>query len=92
MATDYLQININDDLKNQVTKILADYGLSTTQAIELFLNQIVATKKVPFDFSAHQPNEKTILAMKELDNGGGKTYTNIDEWLSEYHYVANQDQ
>ncbi|MFB6348927.1 type II toxin-antitoxin system RelB/DinJ family antitoxin [Moraxella sp. ZJ142] len=94
MASSNLNIRIDDNLRIEATQVLADYGLSPTQAIKLFFNQVVATRKVPlsFDYQAYQPNAKTIAAMRELDNGGGTVYDNLDEFLAEYRDAKNQDQ
>lgn len=65
-------VRIDENLRAEATQILAGYGLSPTQAVKLFFNQVVATHKVPlpFDFQAYEPNARTITAMCELDGGG----------------------
>lgn len=74
MPTSNFSIRIDDNLRDEATKILAGYGLSPTQAIKLFLNQVVATRKVPlsFDFQAAQENRKIspklARAIAELEN------------------------
>lgn len=91
MTSSNLSIRLDDTLRNEATAILAEYGLSPSQAIKLFFNQVVATKKVPlsFDYQATEPNAITIRAMRELDNGGGTLYANLDEFLAEYDSVTN---
>lgn len=74
MPTTNFSVRIDDNLRDEATKILAGYGLSPTQAIKLFLNQVVATRKVPlsFDFQAAQENRKIspklARAIAELEN------------------------
>lgn len=91
MTTSNLNIRLDDNLRNEATAVLAEYGLSPSQAIKLFFNQVVATKKVPlsFDWQATEPNAITIRAMRELDNGSGTLYANLDEFLAEYDSATN---
>lgn len=63
MTSSNLSIRLDDTLRNEATAILAEYGLSPSQAIKLFFNQVVATKKVPlsFDWRATEPKTITII-------------------------------
>ncbi len=72
MATSNFNVRLDSELRSQATQILADYGLSPTQAVKLFFNQIVHTQKVPlrFDYNAKElsPNAETQQAMEEALN------------------------
>ena len=87
MPTSNFSIRIDDNLRDEATKILAGYGLSPTQAIKLFLNQVVATRKVPlsFDFQAAQENHKIspklARAIAELENDDLATYDSVEKLL-----------
>ncbi len=89
-----LSIRLDDNLKNQADQILAGYGLSTSQAVKLFLNQVVATGKVPlsFDFQANSqaPQELTAKALKiieqntqEQQQGISVIYNSFDEMMAD---------
>lgn len=43
-------MRLDTELKDKVTPILEDYGLTMPQAFKLFLNQIAKTKTVPLSF------------------------------------------
>ena len=45
MSQPQLSIQLGDNLRDRATPILEGYGLSISQAIELFLNQIAAPVK-----------------------------------------------
>jgi len=51
------------DLKHRASEVLAACGLNLSDAIRLFLHQVVAQKRLPFDVKT--PNPTTIAAMRE---------------------------
>jgi len=55
------------DLKSDAEKILKKLGLSTTEAINLFLSQIRLHKGLPFDVKI--PNKTTRETFKKTDEG-----------------------
>jgi len=62
-----LQIRVRSDLKQSVESILKELGLTPSQAVTLFFNQIVIKKEIPFKISLHEPNEQLLASMKEID-------------------------
>ena len=54
---------IEPDLKDRASEVLAACGLNLSDAIRLFLHQVVAQQGLPFDVKA--PNAATIAAMRE---------------------------
>jgi DNA-damage-inducible protein J len=62
-----LQIRVRSDLKQSVESILNELGLTPSQAVTLFFNQIVIKKEIPFKISLHEPNEQLLASMKEID-------------------------
>ena len=95
MANSNLNIRIDDDLKHQAKVILDGYGISPSQAVKMLFLELVATRKFPLSLSYqadYEPSAKTILAMRELDNGGGTLYANLDEFLAEHSDATNQDK
>lgn len=85
MSSSNFNIRLDDSIKAEASQIFAGYGLSTSQAIKLFLNQVVATRKVPlsFDFQAveYKPTAKVLDAIKELERDDLPTYKSVDELL-----------
>lgn len=88
MTTTNISIRLDENLRAEATQILADYGLSPTQAIKLFFNQIVITHKVPlsFDYQAieKKPTAKLLNAIAELENGETTTYESIDDFVKAF--------
>lgn len=88
MTTINFNVRIDENLRAEATQILASYGLSPTQAIKLFFNQVVATGKVPlsFDYQAteKQPTAKLLAAIAELENGETTTYESLDDFVKAF--------
>ncbi len=62
-----LQVRINPELKESAEAILAELGLSTSQAVSIFLKQIVLTSAIPFRVGLPEPNVRTKEALAEID-------------------------
>lgn len=60
MATASYNIRLDEDLKQRAFPVLESYGLTPSQAIKLFLNQVAETKSVPlsFDYQAKNKNNR----------------------------------
>jgi len=59
---------IEPDLKNRATEVLAECGLNLSDAIRLFLHQVVAQQGLPFEIRA--PNATTLAALKKARSMG----------------------
>lgn len=67
-------------LKADAEKVLKKLGLSTTEAINLFLAQIRLHKGLPFDVRI--PNKATLKAMKDAEEGNDlTTYESLDDFF-----------
>ena len=65
--TETIQTRVEPEIKEQVEKILNELGISTTEAINIFLHQIIRYRGIPFDL--HIPNAETIKAIEEAEQG-----------------------
>ncbi len=84
MANITVQARISPELKQQAEAILAAIGLSTADAIRLFLQQTVNSGGLPFQPSAKRPNAETLAAMLELEKGGGQTFASTEELFADW--------
>ncbi len=90
MATVNYNIRIDKELRDQAFAVLDRYGLPPSQAVKIFLNQIARTNSIPLSFDyEQQPNLSTQRAINELENGGGTSYTNLEDLLVEHDDYAN---
>jgi len=78
MAADtVVRARIDSDTKAQATEALQAMGLSVSDAIRLLLLRVAEEKRLPF--SVQVPNSTTVKAMRELDEGKGKRFSNAEE-------------
>jgi len=68
----YITARVEPKLKARAGRILAKVGVSTTDAITMFLTQVVLKDGLPFDVRV--PNAETRKAIAELESGGGDRF------------------
>jgi len=66
MKTAIINARIKPDLKGDVEQILSQLGITTTQAITMFFEQIRMNGGIPFPLKI--PNEQTQQAMMDARN------------------------
>lgn len=83
-------MRLDDKLRANAYPVLERYGLTPSQAVRMFFNQIANTGKVPltFDWSSHVPNPSTLEAVREFENGGGTHYDSADEAMKAMLSIA----
>lgn len=62
-----IRARMDPDLKEEVERVFAELGLTTTQAITLFYQQVKLNRGLPF--SVRIPNEVTRRTFAETDAG-----------------------
>jgi DNA-damage-inducible protein J len=80
MKTDYIRVRIEPELKRETEAVLAEVGLSMTDAVRLYCRRIVMDGGIPFDLRI--PNAETIAAMQE-DLSQAKRYDSVREMMEE---------
>jgi len=70
--TAYITARIEPKLKAQAGRVLAKVGVSTTDAITMFMRQVVLHDGLPFEVRV--PNAETRKAIEELRSGRGLTF------------------
>jgi len=75
-----VRARVDEELKHDVEEILKQIGLTTSQAITLFLNRIRYERGIPFELKI--PNATTIKAMEEADRNEGETVS-FEEFIKE---------
>ncbi len=85
MATVTVQARINPELKQEADLLFAALGLSTADAIRLFLQQAVNTGGLPFQPTVKRPNADTLEAMTELELGGGQRFQSARQLFADWN-------
>jgi DNA-damage-inducible protein J len=82
MASDtVVRARIDGRVKDRAAKVLADMGLSVSDAIRLLLIRVAAEKALPFEIKV--PNAETRTAMAELEDGAGASFDNVAELMAD---------
>ena len=77
-----IQIRIDEDLKKNAVEALSQMHISMSQAVKMFLGQIVNQGRIPLDLFT--PNEETLKRMAEADAGiGMHEASSVEELLKE---------
>ena len=75
MKTSIINARVKPELKGDVEQILSKLGITTTQAITMFFEQIKINRGIPFPLQL--PNEETVEAMQEARNNQNLTTLDI---------------
>lgn len=77
MKTSIINARVRPELKGDVEHILSKLGITTTQAITMFFEQIKLNRGIPF--SLQLPNEETKQAMLDARENKDLTLLKVDE-------------
>ena len=84
MSNITVQARISPELKQDAEAVFAEIGMTTAEAIRIFLKQVVNRGGIPFQPSAKRPNAETLEAILELENGGGQVFQTTDELFADW--------
>ena len=65
--TSSIHIRVEPEVKEQVEKILATLGMTSAEAINIYLRQIILNYGIPFEIKAPQFSDEMIEAIAEAD-------------------------
>ena len=71
-----IQTRVDDDIKTKADALFKEMGLTTTDAVRMFLMQCLNSGGLPFTPTVRKPNDQTIAALNEK---GGTVYKDVDE-------------
>jgi DNA-damage-inducible protein J len=76
-----VRARIDGQVKEKAAKVLADMGLSVSDAIRLLLVRVAAERALPFEVKV--PNAETRAAMSELEEGAGRSFNSVAELVAD---------
>ncbi|GAB3376695.1 MULTISPECIES: type II toxin-antitoxin system RelB/DinJ family antitoxin [Azotobacter] len=88
LKTTDVRCRIEADLKERATAVLQSCGLSVSDAMRLFLRQVVATQGLPFE--VRMPSEKTTRALAQAREIR-RQFDSVDEMLRELDGEAGEE-
>jgi DNA-damage-inducible protein J len=81
--TAVMNIRIEPDIKTKAEELFGCFGLSVTDAVNVFLRQSLMRGGFPFEIIRYTPNEITKAAILKADclmnDPNAKTFTTIDD-------------
>lgn len=81
-----LNIRTDPEIKAQAERIYRDFGITLTDAVNIFLRKSVMEGGLPFDM--RQPNAETLAAMREAEDilagrREARGYTSVQQLFDE---------
>ena len=61
-----IQARVDNEIKAQAAVVLADMGLTVSDAVRILLTRVAREKRMPLELMT--PNTETLAAMKEAQN------------------------
>jgi DNA-damage-inducible protein J len=87
MATVQTQIRIDEDIKREASDLLNGLGLSLSDAVNVYLRQIVLQHRIPFEIKYPEYKDEVIEAMEEAKrisrDPNTKRYSSFEEALED---------
>ena len=82
MASNALvQTRIDGAIKEQAAAVLADIGMTVSDAVRLMLTRVARDGALPFELL--RPNAETIAAMDEADAGGLPSFDTVEALMND---------
>jgi len=78
-ANAMIRARIDEQIKNEASVVLEAIGMTTSEAFRLMMTKIAREKKLPF--SLLEPNDETILAIREAREGGLQSFNSVDDLM-----------
>ena len=76
-----VRARIDGQVNEKAAKVLADMGLSVSDAIRLLLVRVAAEKALPFEIKV--PNAETRAAIAELEQGTSQSFDSVAEVMAD---------
>ncbi|OHB61814.1 MAG: hypothetical protein A2168_02280 [Planctomycetes bacterium RBG_13_50_24] len=76
-----VQARIDPQIKEDARGVLDELGMSMSEAIGIYLRQIVLRRAIPFELKL--PNKATLQAIRELEEGKGAKFATVKEFFKE---------
>ena len=62
-----VRARVDSRVKEEAEHVFSEIGLSTSQAINIFLKGVIRERGIPFELKL--PNDETLKAFKEIEEG-----------------------
>jgi DNA-damage-inducible protein J len=77
-----IRARISPETKHDVEEVFEKLGLSTSEAINVFCQQVIMNKGIPFEVKI--PNEETQASFREMESRGKVArFNNVEEMFAD---------
>ena len=94
MGSTNFNMRLDDELREKTYPILEQYGLTPSQAVRMFFNQIAGTGKLPltFDWATPVPNAITRQAIQdaEAEFTTAERYSSVEDAIRAMQELAEK--
>lgn len=84
-----LNIRIDPDTKQAAEKLFSNFGITITDAVNMFLHQALLTGGLPFAVKIPQPNIDTIIAMQEIETMSSSKASSSSQSVDDFFKEMN---
>lgn len=88
--TSSIHIRVEPQVKEEVERILNTLGMTPTEAINIYLKQIILNSGIPFEIKAPQFSDEMLEAIAEAEEmekhpENYKSFESVDELMEDLH-------
>ncbi len=89
-----LNIRIDPKTKEEAEKLFSNFGITITDAVNLFLHQSLLSGGLPFSVKLPEPNAATLTARKEIEEmitkKSSTSSQSVDDFFKDMDLDANR--
>ena len=83
-----IYVRVKPEIKEQAEQVFDSFGITVSEAVNIFLHKAIMVGGIPFDVRPSVPNDETLEAMREVelmeqDPTIGKGYTDVKQMMKE---------
>lgn len=88
--TSSIHIRVEPQIKEKVEKILESLGMTSTEAINIYLRQIIINSGIPFEIKNPQFKNEMVDAIKEAEEmeknpENYKSFETVEDFMEDLH-------
>jgi len=83
--TSIINIRTEAETKKQIENLFSNFGISVSDAVNIFFHQSLMLGGLPFQMQLPKPNAETIDAINDVNNNRNmsRTFDNVDELMKD---------
>jgi len=89
-----LNIRIDPKTKEEAEKLFSKFGMTITDAVNIFLHQSLLSGGLPFSVKLPEPNANTLAAIKEIEEmitkKSSTSSQSVDDFFKDMDLDANR--